>query len=271
MTYNTIGACLLIFLLPLVVHSRLEGECKNGQQVISYQPAIYYKEYTDQQMLSAAQWDRVEKLGQAYVERLNPEGLLEADFIKRWKLVDITEHTMHPATALVAVKNDGSNGHAFYVNYQFIKKAGLLQDRVRKVDLEFYNRMLRVERVLVETPSRALDVSLLFLQAATHRAPGLFIRVINTASDIPGPQDKANRFGGIIRDGTDASAVEEFHNKVAELSRKVTPPCYSKNGDSYDLSFFTWDPVSGDVEQWCVTVSSSGISSLSRKLTSNRV
>jgi hypothetical protein len=257
--------------LPLVAPSRLEAKCENGQQVLSYRPTIFYKEYVDQQMLSAAQWEKVEKLVQAYVRLPTPEGLLEADFIKGWKFVDITEYTMHPTTALVAVNNDGRKGHAFYVNYQFITKASLYQDRVSKLDLEFYNRMLRTEAIAVETPSGALDVSLLFLQAATHRAPGLFIQIINTASDIPGPEDKSKRFGGIIRDKTDASALQEFRDKVADLSSKVTLPCYSKTSDSYELSFFTWDPFSGDVEQWGLTISSSGINSFSRKLISHRI
>jgi hypothetical protein len=263
------AATILLIITLQSLPPQVKARC-NGQQAFDYQTSINYKAHIEQGMLSAGQWDKALELGRSYLEVPYFAGFLETDLIRGWKLVDLAGERP-PDAVIAAVSGNGQSGHVFFADYRHIKKKDLLQERIRKADLKFYNNMLRAETVTINSPSQALDVSLVFLKAATHRARGFFIQVINNPLDIPKPSDEKRRFSGIVREETDESSAREFRTTIERLSSIVAPPRYSERKGKYELSFFTWDPVFGDVEHWCVTVSNSGISSFSRKLISNRV
>jgi hypothetical protein len=266
---------LPILFAALVLQPQIQAQCDRAQPLEDHKPEIYYKEHTERGMLNDVEWNEIAELGRTFgLEHASPAGFLESGFIKRWKLVDVTDLTQREnfRYALIAAVNESrKDSHAFFAQYRFIKKRDLIDGRIRKADLTFYSRMVHAEGVSIDTPSLALDVCLLFLQASTHQARGLFIQMISTVSDIPQPSDKTRRFWGIVREQTDSSSLAEYRNEIDKLSKTLSSPRYSKSGAKYDLSFFTWDPYSGDVEYWCVTISSSGISGITRKLVSHRV
>jgi hypothetical protein len=198
---------------------------------------------------------------------------LEADFIKDWRLVEtIGTSSEHPMAALIiAVDSTARRGHTFYANYQFIKKSALLEGRIRKDDLKFYNRLLDVEGVSTSEPSRAVEVCLLFLKAATHQERGFFIQIISSTSEIPSPSDDARRFGAIVWKQENTVMLSQRQRKIEAASRVVSSPQFSKSGNKYELSFFTWDPVNGDVERWCMGVSRNSITDVKREVIAERL
>lgn len=264
-TVIALGLVMLLSFQPKTV-----AQCRSGQQVLDGQPRNAYRRSLKQGMLTNAQWDKGLELGRASFSMPYFSGFLESDYIQGWKLVEVTDVRGLEAI-IVAIRPNGRDGHRFYADYTYIPKRDLLQERVRKADLSFYNNMLRAERVSINSPAEALDLSLLFLRASTHRARGFFVELINSPSDIPEPNDDKRRFGGIVEDPVDESLQSDFQKKIEQLSKIVTPPRYSEHGDKYDVSFFTWDSALGDVEQWCFTVSKSEIVSFTRKLVVHKV
>jgi len=261
---------LVIAFILSALQLQAEAQCSNGQQVLNYQSRIDYKVYTERGVLADAQWDKALGLGKSYFEVPYFAGFLETDLLRDWKLIDITGDRP-PDAVIGAVSANGQSGHIFFADYRHIKKKDLLQERIRKADLKFYNSMLRAEAVTIDSPSKALDASLVFLKASTHRVRGFLIEIINSPLDIPKPNDDKRRFSGIVREEKDKSSAADFRAKIERLSNVIAPPHYSERGGKYELLFFTWDPVFGDVEQWCITVSNSGISNFSRKLISESV
>jgi len=224
-------------------------------------------------MLTPKQWDKVVELGQTYFNPPYPWGFLELEFIKNWKLVETRGTSSENPTAaiIVAVNNSANEAHAFYANYRFIKKGALIQDRIRRDDLRFFGRLLKSEGLAISDPSQALDVCLLFLKASTHQQTGFFIELISSTSDIPSPSDDAKRFGAIVWKQEDAETLSQRQRKIETASRIVSVPQFSKSGDTYELSFFTWDPVNGDVERWCMHVTGNCITDVKRELIAERL
>jgi len=268
-----IATLTLFCILASMGEIRSGAQCRHEQGIQNYQEQAFYKKNTEQGMLSEPQWDKVVELSKAYFDPPYPYGFLESEFIKNWRLVEtVGMSSEHPMAALmITVDGKGQRGHAFYANYQFIKQDALLESRLRKDDLKYYNRLLDIEGVSVTDPSRALGVCSLLLKVATHRERGFFIQVISSTSDIPSPSDDAKRFGAIVWKQEDAETLSQRQRKIETASRIVSVPQFSKSSDTYELSFFTWDPVNGDVERWCMRVTGNSITDVKRELIAARL
>lgn len=153
------AATMFLIIVLQALQPQVKAQCDNGQQIFDYQSGINYKEHTEQGVLSDTQWDKALELGRSYLEVPYFAGFLGTDLTGGWKLVDIAGERP-PDAVIAAVSGNGQSGHVFFADYRHIKKEDLLRKRIRKVDLKFYNDMLRAEAVTINSPSQALDVSL---------------------------------------------------------------------------------------------------------------
>jgi hypothetical protein len=220
--------------------------------------------------LTDTQAKKLVGFGQNVYDPLYRSGQVHTSLFKKWVLIETASVENFNAT-MMAVAEDGKDIRVFQLKPRNQAQGQTIADRISKRDLDSFNILLRSEGVQINDPLQAYETSLLFLKLATHRVQKFFIEPLVTGSDIPLPNDVTRRFSGIQSAFENEEARKKFRVEIEHLSRKLDSPKYAKVGRQYKLSFFTWDAAFGRVEEWCFTISHSGIVDITQKLVIDRV